>query len=182
MEEFGFHNCASARTRRAGVRTSSRLSFGHQPGCDERSGGIRAVGSSRWVIRARCADARQWPVKVALPGPCSRKLATPVRASSVRNTSTKPRTFEFEAVGERSVEPVVDHALADGVRRQRSGGDLAGQRERALHQRVRRHDLVGETDPQRFVRADLTAGQAQLLGPARADAGGAGAACRRHPG
>ena len=37
--------------------------------------------------------------------------------------------FEFEAVGERSVESLVDHALADGVRRQRACGDLAGERE-----------------------------------------------------
>ena len=51
-------------------------------------------------------------------------------------------------------------------------GDLGGKRQRALHERVGRHDLVGETDPQRFVRADLTAGQAQLLGSARADEAG----------
>ena len=32
-----------------------------------------------------------------------------------------------------------------------------------------RHDLVGEPDPQRLVGLDLAAGEAQLLGPARAD-------------
>ena len=112
----------------------------------------------------------QRPVKSALPGPCSRKLATPIRESSEWNTSIEAGPLDRQPVGERRRtcrrrSPASSSRCASSAPR----SDLGRQRERPLVQLVGRHDLVGQADPQRLLGAHLTAGEAHLLRPADAD-------------
>ena len=69
------------------------------------------------------------PDEVALPGPCSRKLATPVRLSSVPKTSTNPPA---RGRGRRRAcrQASVDDPLGDRLGDERTAGDLGGERQR----------------------------------------------------
>ena len=108
-------------------------------------------------------------MKVALPGPCSRKLATPVRLSSVRKTSTKAARSAARPSASDVEEAGVDHLPSQGLGRQRALGDLTCQLQRP-GQRIVVDDLVGEPDAQRLVGLHLPPGEARLaqqLGPTR---------------
>ena len=114
---------------------------------------------------------RQRPVNVALPGPCSRKLATPVRLSSVPNTSTKPSRSRARPSASEPDNPASTTRLVIAWADERAAGDLGGEGQRPRH-RVVVGDLVGEPDRQCLVGLHLATGEAQLLGPARADEAG----------
>ncbi len=114
-------------------------------------------------------NRRQRPVKVAWPGPCSRKLATPMRESSEWNTSTNASRSIVEPVGERRGHPLIDRLLGEPLGLERTRRHLGGQADRPVVEFLGCHHLVGETDPERFVGTDLTAGDAHLLGPAHTD-------------
>ena len=103
-----------------------------------------------------------------MPGPCSRKLATPICESSVPNASTNASRSAARPSDERHRQAAVDDPLAQGLGDDGAAGDLGGEGQRPL-ERVALDDLVGEADAQRFLGGDLTARDAQLLGPARPD-------------
>ena len=147
---------------------------GSSPATRSRSASTPAASTSStwrpgWRSATRAALSR--PVNVALPGPCSRKLCTPVWLSSVRNTSTnascsRARPSASDVDRPSSITRLVSACAASGP-----PGDLGGELERPFD-RVGVDDLVGEADAQRLVGLDLAPGDAQLLGPARADESG----------
>ena len=94
---------------------------------------------------------------------------TPIWLSSVRNDLDEQVLLEPQPLGERRGQAVVDRPLGERLRHHRAAGALGGERQRPGVQLVVGHDLVGEPDAQRLVGLDLAAGDAQLLGPARAD-------------
>ena len=113
--------------------------------------------------------ASYWPVNWALPGPCSKKLFTPIWLSSVWNTSSNRSRSSFKACRRGHVDAAVDGTLDQRLGLQRASRNLGGQCERPLVQRLGRHHLVGQADAQRLVGLHLAAGDHHLLGPAGPD-------------
>ena len=111
-------------------------------------------------------------MKAALPGPCSRKLATPICESAEWKTSSNFALLDGQAVGERAGQAVVDRLLGQRLGDERTTGQFGRQRERPCVQFVVRHHLVGQPDPQGLLGAHLTPGQAELLRPAGPDRSG----------
>ena len=80
------------------------------------------VGTIAWAVdplpaRAGRPEAGQRPVNVALPGPCSRKLATPVTAVVGAERLDERRPLGGQAVGERHRQAGVDDLLRQRLRR-----------------------------------------------------------------
>ena len=71
-------------------------------------------------------------MNVAWPGPCSRKLATPIWESSERNTSTNDVCSMPSPSIERRRHSSVDRRLRQALRLQGAGGHLGGEGERPL--------------------------------------------------
>ena len=67
---------------------------------------------------------------------------------------------------QRHVGAGVDGALEQAQHERRLVGDPFGKRQRLVHQRLGRHDPVGEAQRQRLLRPDGRAGEHQLLRPA----------------
>ena len=111
------------------------------------------------------------PVNVALPGPCSRKLATPVRLSSVWNTSTNASRSRAKPSASDPERPASTTRLVIAWATSGPRAISAPRLDRPLG-RVAVDGLVGEPDADRLVDLDLAAREAQLLGPARPDEAG----------
>ena len=123
-------------------------------------------------FRSGSTDRSRSPVNSALPGPCSRKLLTPIWLSLVRNDSTnRSRSIRRPSVRARR-QATVDRLLGERLRQHGAPRALGCEREGPLVQFLARDDLVGQTDPQRLVGRHLAAGDADLLGAARADQSG----------
>ena len=116
--------------------------------------------------------AGQRPVNWALPGPCSRKLCTPIGLSSVSKHLDEALPLHEQALGQAGRQPVVDGPLDQGLHLSGPRGELGGQREGPLVQLLVRHHLVGQADPQRLVGLHLPTGDDEVLGPGRPDEAG----------
>jgi len=86
------------------------------------------------------------PVKVALPGPCSRNVHVGAGVVGVEDLDERS-PFAIEPVSQRPVELSVDRPLADGLRSQCSRSNFGGQRKCTFGACLGCNDLVGETDP-----------------------------------
>ena len=105
-----------------------------------------------------------------MPGPCSRKLCTPIWLSSVRNDVDEQPTLERQPVGQRHAEALVDRPLGERLRlHAHPRPPRAASASARSCSSSPRHHLVGQADAQRLVGLHLAAGDHQLLGPAGAD-------------
>ena len=120
-----------------------------------------------WKSSASGAGARrgQWPVKVALPGPWARKLATPVAASSVPNTSTKASRSRALPSASGSDSPRVDHPLARAPGRRAAHGPPRRRAPAPARGGHRRPTSSASPIASGLRHRHLAAGEAQLLGP-----------------
>ena len=140
-----------------------RVRAGHRHPREHRPARARGNGAAH---RPAAKRPSYRPTNFALPGPCSRKLRTPVSASSVPNTSAERLGLEVEPVVEAAVEAAVDddlrHAHGDD-RPRRTTPPTPTQRPRA-----RRRGRPRSTSPMARASSALTCRPLQMSSFARA--------------
>ena len=159
---------------------SRRPRWAWPPGPEQPLREFPAAGSDAPAPNPAAGFASQRPVKLALPGPCSRNEATPMQASSVSNAWANS-SCSSDPGGQRAPQPLVDGPLGQAVGHHHAPGQLGGRGEPVV-QLVVGHHLVDQADAQRLVGPHLAAGQDQILGQKRPHQPGEGAGCPRRRG
>ena len=133
-----------------------------------------AAEGRRLTARRRTSGSAtiQRPLNLALPGPCSMKESTPMRASSVRNDLDEQLLLQLEAGGEGGVEAVVDRPL--GERRGRRPRPRASSAAHSTAASRGDPSTTRSTSPIRegLLGAHLPSRQDDVLRPRRADEAG----------
>ena len=113
--------------------------------------------------------AGQAPVKVAFPGPCSRKLSTPMRLSLGVEDLDEDLLFQVEAGIERAAQTLVDGSFGQALRGDGACCELGRPLERPGEELIGGNDLVDQPDAQRLVGLHLATAEDQVLGSTRTD-------------
>src|SRR5215218_8380022 len=146
--------CASASTA-----ATARSTHARQAGSDR---------STSSLLMTRCSSADE--ARLARPVFDEGRHAG-LLVLGVEEVGEQP-ALQLQSLGQRQVQPLVDRPLGRGQGERRAGGELLRHGDGGRVDLLVGDDGVGQTDLERLLRADVPAGEDEVLGLGRTDQAG----------